>query len=67
MRKIYNFIVNLIGKLYRDIVVMCSNSYVEYTVKGGCFTYRNILPFNITLGVYRFLKKDDFYALIGKV
>lgn len=65
MTKIFGFIVELIGKLYRDIVVLCSKDNIEYLVKGGCFVYKNILPFNITIGVYKFLKKQDFYALLN--
>ena len=65
--KLVRILLEFLGKLYRDIVVTCSSDYVEYTWKGGCFTYKNILPFNMTLGVYRFLKKEDFYALISEV
>ena len=65
--KLIGFLLESVGKLYRDIVVMCNSNYVEYTLKGGCFTYKNILPFNMTLGIYRFLKKEDFYAIISEV
>ena len=64
--KAIGFLLESVGKFYRDVVVMCSGDYVEYTLKGGCFVYKNILPFNMTLGIYRFLKKKDFYALISK-
>ena len=66
MKKV-RLLLEFVGKLYRDIVVMCSNGYIEYTFKGGCFTYKNILPFNMTLGIYKFLKKEDFYASIDEV
>jgi hypothetical protein len=65
--KLVRFLLESLGRLYRDIVVTFSGDYVEYTLKGGCFTYKNILPFNMTLGIYRFLKKEDFYALISGV
>jgi hypothetical protein len=65
--KLARILLESLGRLYRDIVVTCSSDFVEYTLKGGCFTYKNILPFNMTLGIYRFLKKEDFYALISGV
>ena len=45
--KLVRILLEFLGSLYRDIVVTCSSDYVEYTLKGGCFTYKNILPFNI--------------------
>lgn len=60
--KIVKFILNLLGEVYRDLVVSCEGEYVEFTYKEGCFTYKNILPFNMTLGDYKFLKSKDFYA-----
>ena len=65
--KLVRFLLESLGRLYRDIVVTCSSDYIEYTFRGGCFTYKNILPFNMTLGIYRFLKKEDFYAFINEV
>ena len=65
MRKIYNFIVNLIGELYRDIVVMFGEDYVQYTIKDGYFVYKSIIPVNITIGRYKFLKEKDFNTLFS--
>ena len=64
--KIKEFLLEFLGRFYRDIVVMCSGNYVEYTLKDGYFIYKNILPFNITLGIFKFLKKKDFYSLIDR-
>ena len=65
MRKIYNFIVNLIGELYRDIVVMFDKDYVQYTIKDGYFVYKSIIPVNIAIGRYKFLKEKDFNTLFS--
>ena len=62
--KLVKILLSFLGKLYRDIVVMCSGDYIEYTLRNGYFIYKNILPFNMTLGMYKFLKDADFYALI---
>lgn len=65
MRKIYNFIVNLIGELYRDFIVFIGNDYVEYSIKNGYFIYKSIIPVNITIGRYKFLKEKDFNTLFS--
>ena len=67
MKKIYNFIFENLGKLYRDIIVLGSGDYVEYISKGGCFIYKNILPFNMILGTYKFVKKKDFEDIISRL
>ena len=64
--KLVRILLESLGKLYRDMVVICSGNYIEYTLKGGCFIYKNILSFNMTIGMYKFLKKEDFYALINE-
>lgn len=65
--KLVKILLSFLGKLYRDIVVMCSEDYIEYTLRNGYFIYKNILPFNMTLGMYKFLKDADFYALIHRI
>lgn len=67
MSRIIISLTNTIGKLYRDVVVLCSGDFVEYFVKGGYFVYKNILPFNMTMGVYKFLKKDDYFPMKASI
>ena len=60
MKNLIKVIPDFIGGLYRDLVVMLSSGYIEYTIKKGYFIYKNIVPFNFTIGRYKFLKSSAF-------
>ena len=55
-------LINFIGKGYRDLTVLFSGDFIEYFIKGKHFIYKNFLPFNMTIGLYKFLKSEDYYA-----
>lgn len=59
-------ILDFIGSLYRDFIVFISEDFVEYTIKNHYFIYKSIIPLNITIGRYKFLKRKDFNALFNK-
>lgn len=60
-----NVILNFLGSLYRDFIVFIGKDYVEYSIKNGYFVYKSIIPVNITIGRYKFLKEKDFNTLFS--
>lgn len=54
------YIKNFIGMLVRDVVVYLSNDYVEYYYEDNTFIYKTFLPYSFTIGMYKFLKEDDY-------
>ena len=45
---------NIIGSLLRDIIVLGSGDFIEYTVERNVSIYKSWLPFNISIGNYVF-------------
>ena len=66
MKNLLNVIKNFIGSLYRDLIVLLSSDFIEYTAKKGYLIYKNIIPFNFTIGIYKFVKDKDFEAIISE-
>lgn len=60
-----NAILNFLGSLYRDFIVFIGKDYIEYSIKNGYFVYKSIIPVNITIGRYKFLKEKDFNTLFS--
>lgn len=52
---------NVLAILIRDIIVLKDVWYTEYTVKDGYYIYKWNIPFNITIGDYKFLSKRYYY------
>ena len=66
MKNTLNIIKNFIGSLYRDLIALLSSDFIEYTAKKGYLIYKNIIPFNFTIGIYKFVKDKDFKAIISE-
>lgn len=49
-----------LAKIIRDIIIFLHDDYVRYIYKDKHFIYKWGLPFNLTLGIHRFLKKEDY-------
>ena len=60
------FIKNLIALLLRDIIVLGSGDFIEYTVERNVLVYKSWLPFNISIGNYVFLSKKSFIQSFNK-
>ena len=58
-------ILDFIGSLYRDLIVYLGKDFVEYTIKDKYFIYKSIIPLNVTIGKYKFLRKKDFNKLFN--
>jgi hypothetical protein len=52
---------NIIGELIRDMVVFCSKDFIEWFTSKGMFVYKFPLPISFSIGMYKFLKSDDYY------
>ena len=63
---VINTTKNIIGSLLRDIIVLGSGNFIEYTVERNILVYKSWLPFNISIGNYVFLSKKSFIKSFNK-
>ena len=61
-----NCILNFIGSILRDILLMFDKDYIEYTYINNKYIYKSFLPFSFRLGNYVFLTEKDFKDRLSK-
>ena len=57
---IIEYVKNTIGAILRDIIALNDKDFMEYAIDKNKFVYKTQLPFNISIGDYVFLNKNDY-------